>query len=57
MLDSLLFEELLLKNPNKEVISFGAMYEKEVTKRVQELLKDSSPFQMAASISILFYPW
>ena len=57
MLDSLLFEELLLKNPDEEVISFGAMYEKEVTKRVQELLNDSSLFQMAASISIFFYSW
>ena len=55
MSDLSLFEELLLKDPNEDVItSLGSVYEKEVTK-VQDFLRDSTPFQMAASVSILLY--
>ena len=47
-----LFEEPLLKDSNKEVlISLAEVYGKEAIKGVQELLKDATPFKMAASIS------
>ena len=56
MLDLSLFEEPLQKDPDKEVISsLGFVYKKEVTKKVHDLLRDSTPFQMAASVSILLY--
>ena len=56
MTDPSLFEEPLLKDPDEEVISLlGFMYGKEVTKNVQDPLKDSAPFQMAASVSIYLY--
>ena len=51
MLELLLFEELLRKDLDKEVISLlGAMYEGEAIKGVHELLKDATPFKIAASI-------
>ena len=56
MTDPSLFEESLLKDPDEEVISFlGFMYGKEVTKNVQDPLRDFAPFQMAASVSIYIY--
>ena len=56
LLNRPLFEEPLLNDPNKDVISsLGSMYEKEVTKKVLDLLKDSTPFQLATSISNLPY--
>ena len=56
MSNSSLFEEPLLKDPDEEVISsLGFVYGKEVTKKVQYLLRDSTPFQMAASVSIFLY--
>ena len=55
MLDTLLFEESLLKDPNEEVISaLGVVYGEEALKGVQELLKDATPFRMTNSISIFF---
>ena len=52
MMDSSLFKEPLIKDPDEEVISLlGSIYGKEVTKKVQDLLRDSTPFQMAASVS------
>ena len=54
--DLSLFEEPLLKDLNEEVISsLGSVYGKEVTKKVEDLLRDSTPFQMVASVSILLY--
>ena len=54
--DRPLFEEPLLNDSDKKVISsLGSMYEKEVTKKVLDLLWDSTPFQMAASVSNLPY--
>ena len=51
-----LFEEPLLKDLDKEVIpSLGFVFKKEVTKKVQDLLRDSTPFQMAVALSILLY--
>ena len=56
LLDRPLFEEPLLNDPNEEVISsLGSVYEKEVTKKVLDLLRDSTPFQMVASVSNLPY--
>ena len=56
MSDLLLFKEPLLKDSDSEVISsLGSMYGKEVTKKVQDLLRDSTPFQMAVAVSILLY--
>ena len=55
-MDSSLFEELLLKDPDDEVISWlGFVYGKEVTKKVQDLLRDSTPFQMTTSVSLCLY--
>ena len=54
--DRSLFEEPLLNNLDKEAISsLGSVYRKEVTKKVLDLFKDSTPFQMAASVSNLPY--
>ena len=54
--DSSLFKEPLLKDLNMEVIfSLGVVYRKDVTKRMQGLLKDSTPFQMATSVSKFFF--
>ena len=56
LLNRPLFEEPLLNDPNEDVISsLGSVYEKEVTKKVLDLLKDSTPFQLATSISNLPY--
>ena len=56
IMDSSLFEELLLKDPDDEVISWlGFVYGKEVTKKVQDLLRDSTPFQMTTSVSLCLY--
>ena len=54
--DRPLFEEPLLNDPNEEVISsLGSVYGKEVTKKVLDLLRDSTPFQMAGLVSNLPY--
>ena len=56
MSDLSLFEEPLLKDLDKKVISsLGSVYGKEVMKKEYDLPRDSTPFQMAASISILLY--
>ena len=45
MVDQSLFEEPLLNDSNEEAISsLGSVYRKEVTKKVQDLLRDSTPF-------------
>ena len=51
-----LVEEPLLKDLEEEVI-FGlvSVYGKAVTKKVQDLLRDSPPFQMAAPVTFCFY--
>ena len=47
-----LFDEPLLKDPDEEVLTLlGEVYSKEAIKGVQELLKDATPFKMAASLS------
>ena len=53
MFDLSLLEEPLLKDSDEEVLTLlGEVYDKEVAiKRVQELLKDATPFKMAASVS------
>ena len=52
MLDLSLFEEQLLKDSNEEVLtSLGEVYNKEALKGVQELMKDTTTFKMAASVS------
>ena len=54
--DQSLIEEPLMSDPNEEAItSFGFVYGKVVTKKVQDLLRDSTPFQMAALVSIHSY--
>ena len=54
LLDRSLFEEPLLNDLDEEVISsLGFVYGKEVIKKVLNLLRDSIPFQMAASVSNL----
>ena len=50
--DSSLSKEPFFKDPNKEL---GFVYEKEVTKKVQDLLRDSTSFQMATSVSLCLY--
>ena len=56
MFDLSLFEESLLKDPNEEVLSsLGAVYGEEVVKGVQELLKESTPFEMVASLSTFLF--
>ena len=56
MSDLPLFEESLLNDPNEELISsLRSMYGKEVAKKVQDLLRDSTPFQMETLVSILLY--
>ena len=48
MVDSTLFEELLIKDPEEEAIDgLASMYWQAVTKKVYDLLRDSTPFQMA----------
>ena len=55
MSDLSLFKELLLKDPDEVVISaLRAIYEREAFEGVQELLKDSTPFEIVASVSVLF---
>ena len=51
-----MFEKPLLKDPKKEVI-FGLVfvYEKVVTKKVHDLLRDSTPFQMAILVILCLY--
>ena len=45
-----MFEEPLLKDPEEELISgMVSVYGKVVMKKVQDLLRDSTPFQMAAT--------
>ena len=52
MFDVFLFEEPLLKDPDEEVLSsLGAMFGREAIKGVQDLLKDATPFKMAASVN------
>ena len=56
MADLTMFEELLLKDPEEEVISgLVSVYGKVVTKKVQDLLRDSTPFQMAATVILCLY--
>ena len=56
MSDLSLFEESLLKNSDKDVISsLGSVYRNEVMKKVKDILKDSTPFQMTVEVSILLY--
>ena len=56
LFDLLLFEELPLKGPNKEVVcSLGDVYSGEAIKGVRELLKDATPFKMTAPISVSFF--
>ena len=51
MSDLSLFEELLLKGSDEEVLSsLGALYVREAIKRVHALLKDATPFKMATSV-------
>ena len=51
-----MFEEPVLKDLEKKVIfRLLSMYRKEVTKKVQDFLRDSTPFQMAASITLRLY--
>ena len=55
MSDSSLFKELSLEGLDEEVFSsLGAMYDEEVVKEVQELLKHSTPFKMVAIVSSLW---
>ena len=56
MEDLTMFEELLLKDPEEEVISrLVFVYGKVVTKKVQDLLRDSIPFQMATMVILCLY--
>ena len=51
MVDLSLFEESLLKDPKEEVVSaLGSEYKEAVVKNVLDLLKGSTPFQMATSV-------
>ena len=51
MADLTPFEESLLNDLEKEVISrLVSMYRKEVTKKVYDLIRDSTPFKMAVSV-------
>ena len=54
--DLTLFEEPLLKDPEEEVISgLVSVYGKVVTQKVLDLLRDSTPFQMAALVIPCLY--
>ena len=56
MANQSLFEEPLLDDLDEEAISsLGSFYEKVVRKKVYDLLRDSTPFQMAALVSIHLY--
>ena len=56
MVDPHMFEEPLLKDPEGEVVSNLAMeFDAPVIKKVLDLLRDSTPFQMAAAVT--FYSW
>ena len=56
MADLTMFEELLLKDPEEEVISWlVSVYGKVVMKKVQDLLMDYTPFQMAATVILCLY--
>ena len=45
------FEEPLLKDPEEEVIvELASVYGQAVTRKVQDLLRDSTPFQMATLV-------
>ena len=56
MADLTLFKEPLLKDPKEEVISgLVSVYGKEVMKKVQDLLRDCTPFQMAALEILCLY--
>ena len=57
MTDLNLFEEPLLKDPDEEVVSaLVSEYGEAVVKKVLNLLMDSTPFQMAASVMPFPYP-
>ena len=52
MSDVSLFEEPLFKDPDEVVLpSLGAMFGREAIKGVQDLLKDATPFKMAAFVN------
>ena len=52
--DSTLFEEPSLKDLEEEVMAkTTAVYGAEVTKKVLDLLRDYTPFQMVASITLM----
>ena len=56
MADSHLFEEPLLQNPDKEMVSdLAAEFEAPMIKKVLYLLWESTPFQMAAAVTL--YSW
>ena len=51
MSDLSMFEKPLLKEVDEEVVSSSSvMYGGEAIKGVQEILKDTTPFKMAASV-------
>ena len=53
MADLTLFEEPLPKDPKEEVIvKLVFVYEEAVTKKVHDLLRDSTPFQMATTVML-----
>ena len=56
MSNSTLFEEPLVKDPEEEVVTaLRSVYGDAVTKKVLDLLRDSTPFQMA--VAVLPYPF
>ena len=56
MADLTLFEESMLKDPKKEVmVRLAFVYGQAVTKKVQDLLRDSTPFQMAVSVILCLF--
>ena len=52
-----LFEELLLKDPEEEVMTaFGLVYRAQLIMKVLDLLKDSTPFQVAVAVTPYLCP-
>ena len=52
MVNPTLFEELLLKDPEEEVTTaLGSMYGAPLIKKVLDLLRDSTPFQVVVAVT------